>query len=154
VRDARRYGVMEIATDGNVVSLEEKPEHPKSDYAIVGLYFYDHRITDVAASIRPSARGELEITDVNRAYLDMGLLTAQILGRGTAWLDTGTHESLLQAGQFIEAIEKRQGLKVACLEEIAFEKGYIGAAEVLAQAESLGKTDYAEYLRRFIADNA
>jgi glucose-1-phosphate thymidylyltransferase len=154
VRDARRYGVMEIATDGHVVSLEEKPEHPKSDYAIVGLYFYDHRITDVAASIRPSARGELEITDVNRAYLDMGLLTAQILGRGTAWLDTGTHESLLQAGQFIEAIEKRQGLKVACLEEIAFEKGYIGAAEVLAQAESLGKTDYAEYLRRFIADNA
>jgi len=152
VRDARRYGVVEFAPDGRVISLEEKPEHPRSDYAIVGLYFYDHRITDVAASIRPSARGELEITDVNRAYLDMGLLSAETLGRGTAWLDTGTHESLLQAGAFIEAIEKRQGLKVACLEEIAFEMGYIAADDVLSQADRLGKTEYADYLRRLIAE--
>ncbi|NLI00653.1 MAG: glucose-1-phosphate thymidylyltransferase RfbA [Chthonomonadales bacterium] len=154
VRDARRYGVVEFGPDGRVLSLEEKPEQPRSDYAIVGLYFYDHRITDVAASIRPSARGELEITDVNRAYLDMGLLRAQKLSRGTAWLDTGTHESLLQAGAFIEAIEKRQGLKVACLEEIAFERGYIGPEDVLRQADRLGQTDYADYLRRLVSDSA
>jgi glucose-1-phosphate thymidylyltransferase len=152
VRDAQRYGVVEFGPDGSVISLEEKPQRPRSDYAIVGLYFYDHRITDVAASIRPSARGELEITDVNRAYLEMGLLRAEKLGRGTAWLDTGTHESLLQAGAFIEAIEKRQGLKVACLEEIAFEMGFIGADDVLRQAEHLGQTEYAAYLKQLIAD--
>jgi glucose-1-phosphate thymidylyltransferase len=152
VLDAYRYGVVEFNADGCAISLEEKPENPRSDYAIVGLYFYDHRITDIATSIRPSARGELEITDVNRVYLDMGLLHVEKLGRGTAWLDTGTHESLLQAGSFIEAIEKRQGLKVACLEEIAFELGYITAEDVLRRAELMGPTDYAAYLRRLIAD--
>lgn len=152
VRDAQRYGVVEFDSDGRVVSLEEKPPHPKSDYAVVGLYFYDHRITDIAASIRPSQRGELEITDVNKAYLEMGLLHVEILGRGTAWLDTGTHESLLQASAFIEAIESRQGLMVACLEEIAYELGYITADDVLRQANRLGDTAYAAYLRRLIAD--
>jgi len=152
VLDAHRYGVVEFSADGRAISLEEKPEKPRSDYAIVGLYFYDHRITDIATSIRPSARGELEITDVNRVYLDMGLLHVEKLGRGTAWLDTGTHESLLQAGSFIEAIEKRQGLKVACLEEIAFELGYITAEDVLRRADLMGPTEYAAYLRRLIAD--
>ncbi len=152
VRDAHRYGVVEFGPDGVAISLEEKPPAPKSDYAVVGLYFYDSRITDIAASVRPSARGELEITDVNRAYLNMGKLNVEKLGRGTAWLDTGTHESLLQAGAFIEAIEKRQGLKVACLEELAFDMGYITAEDVLRQADRLGKTDYAEYLKRLIAD--
>lgn len=152
VKDAHRYGVVELDADGRPVSLEEKPACPKSDYAVVGLYFYDHRITDIAASIKPSARGELEITDVNRTYLEMGLLHVEILGRGTAWLDTGTHESLLQAGAFIEAIESRQGLKVACLEEIAYELGYITGEDVLRQAARLGDTEYAAYLRRLIAD--
>ncbi len=152
VRDAHRYGVVEFGPDGRAISLEEKPPVPKSDYAVVGLYFYDCRITDIAASIRPSARGELEITDVNRAYLEMDKLNVERLGRGTAWLDTGTHESLLQAGAFIEAIEKRQGLKVACLEEIAYDMGYITAEDVLRQADRLGSTEYAGYLRRLIAD--
>lgn len=152
VKDAHRYGVVELDANGRPVSLEEKPACPKSDYAVVGLYFYDHRITDIAASIKPSARGELEITDVNRTYLEMGLLHVEILGRGTAWLDTGTHESLLQAGAFIEAIESRQGLKVACLEEIAYELGYITAEDVLRQAARLGDTEYAAYLRRLISD--
>ncbi len=152
VRDAHRYGVVEFGPDGRAISLEEKPPAPKSDYAVVGLYFYDCRITDIAASIRPSARGELEITDVNRAYLEMDKLNVERLGRGTAWLDTGTHESLLQAGAFIEAIEKRQGLKVACLEEIAYDMGYITAEDVLRQADRLGSTEYAGYLRRLIAD--
>ena len=154
VRDAQRYGIVEFGPDGRPLSIEEKPPKPKSDWAVVGLYFYDHRVTHIAASIRPSARGELEITDVNRAYLEMGLLNVEKLGRGTAWLDTGTHDSLLQAGAFIEAIEKRQGLKVACLEEIAFEMGYISADQVLRQAERLGSTEYAGYLRRLIADRA
>lgn len=152
VRDAHRYGVVEFDSEGRAISLEEKPPKPRSDYAVVGLYFYDHRVTDIAASIRPSARGELEITDVNRTYLEMGLLHVEKLGRGTAWLDTGTHASLLQASAFVEAIEARQGLKIACLEEIAFDLGYITAEDVLRQADRLGQTEYAAYLRRLIAD--
>ncbi len=152
VRDAHRYGVVEFDSEGKAISLEEKPPKPRSDYAVVGLYFYDHRVTDIAASIRPSARGELEITDVNRTYLEMGLLHVEKLGRGTAWLDTGTHASLLQASAFVEAIEARQGLKIACLEEIAFDLGYITAEDVLRQADRLGHTEYAAYLRRLIAE--
>ncbi len=136
------------------MSLEEKPERPKSEYAIVGLYFYDSSITEVAAAILPSARGELEITDVNRVYLERGELYVEQLGRGTAWLDTGTHESLLQAGAFIEAIEKRQGLMVACLEEIGYEMGYITAEDVMRQVARLGDTNYARYLERLVAGRA
>ena len=147
VRDARPYGVFGFDESGAVTSIEEKPEHPKSHYAVVGLYFYDARITEIAGSLQPSARGEYEITDVNRKYLEAGALRAELLGRGTAWLDTGTHESLLQAGNFIETIESRQGLKVACIEEIAWELGYIDADQVLALADKLGKTEYAQYLR-------
>ena len=151
VRDPERYGVVEFDPDGRALSLEEKPTKPRSDFAVVGLYFYDPQITEIAAGVRPSARGELEITDVNRAYLERGQLRVEIMGRGFAWLDTGTHESLLQAGNFIEAIQNRQGLKVSCLEEIAFRLGYITRDEVLEQAGRLGKTDYAEYLRRLVA---
>ena len=156
VKDPERYGVMEFAPDrsGRVLSLEEKPERPKSHYAVVGLYFYDRQITDIAAQIRPSRRGELEITDVNRTYLERGQLRAERLGQGIAWLDTGTHESLLEAGSYIAAIEHRQGLKVACLEEIAFRCGYIDSEQVLAQAERLGKTEYAVYLRRLVEEGA
>lgn len=152
VRDPERYGVMEFDENGSVISLEEKPSQPKSNYAIVGLYFYDSQITEVAAGIKPSPRGELEITDVNRAYLEMGQLHAELLGRGYAWLDTGTHESLLEASNFIQAIEQRQGLKIACLEEIAYECGYIDAAQVEKQAEKLKKTEYGEYLFRLLRD--
>ncbi len=147
VKDARAYGVFGFDEHGAVNSIEEKPEHPKSPYAVVGLYFYDKHITQIAAELQPSSRGEYEITDVNRKYLEEGKLRAELLGRGTAWLDTGTHESLLQAGNFIETIESRQGLKVACLEEIAWELGYINAEQVLAMAAKLGKTEYAQYLR-------
>lgn len=154
VRDPWRYGVVEFDDEGRAIAIEEKPKQPRSDYAVVGLYFYDHRVVDIAASLKPSARGELEITDVNRAYLEMGLLRVEKLGRGTAWLDTGTHESLLQAGAFIEAIEHRQGLKVACLEEVALEMGYIGPEQVLRQADRMGNTEYAEYLRRLVADRS
>jgi len=154
VRDAQRYGVVEFDGEGRAVSLEEKPERPKSEYAIVGLYFYDGSITEVAAAVLPSARGELEITDVNRVYLERGELYVEKLGRGTAWLDTGTHESLLQAGAFIEAIEKRQGLMVACLEEIGYEMGYITAEDVMRQVARLGDTNYARYLERLVAGRA
>ena len=154
VRDAQRYGVVEFDAEGRAVSLEEKPERPKSEYAIVGLYFYDGSITEVAAAVLPSARGELEITDVNRVYLERGELYVEKLGRGTAWLDTGTHESLLQAGAFIEAIEKRQGLMVACLEEIGYEMGYITAEDVMRQVARLGDTNYARYLERLVAGRA
>jgi glucose-1-phosphate thymidylyltransferase len=150
VKDPERYGVMEYDDDGRVLSIEEKPAVPRSNYAVVGLYFYDETITEIAANIRPSARGELEITDVNRAYLNQGRLKAERLGWGTAWLDTGTHASLLQASNFIEAIEQRQGVQVACLEEIAFRQGWIGADQVLRQADRMGKTDYGEYLRALI----
>ena len=152
VRDPQRYGVMELGQCGDVISIEEKPASPKSNYAIVGLYFYDRQITDIAASIKPSARGELEITDVNRVYLEQGTLNAELLGRGYAWLDTGTHDSLLDASNFVAAIEQRQGLMIACLEEIAFQCGYITANDVLRQAEKLDKTEYGQYLFRMIKD--
>lgn len=150
VKDPERYGVIEFDESGKAISIEEKPEKPKSHCAVVGLYFYDNKITDIAAAIKPSARGELEITDVNNEYLRLGELRAEQMGRGSAWLDTGTHESLLEAGNFIETIEKRQGLKVACLEEVAYEMGYIDAQGVLAQAAKLGKTEYAQYLRDLV----
>lgn len=150
VRDPERYGVVEFAADGTAVSLEEKPAHPKSSYAVTGLYFYDGRVTDVAASLKPSARGELEITDVNRVYLGWGDLHVERIGRGIAWLDTGTHEALLQASNFIHAIEERQGLKVACIEEIAFRMGYISADEVRRLAEPMRKSGYGDYLMRLL----
>jgi glucose-1-phosphate thymidylyltransferase len=152
VRDPERYGVVELDPDGRPLSLEEKPLTPRSSWAVTGLYCYDNRVLDIAAELRPSPRGELEITDVNRAYLETGELEVARLGRGIAWLDTGTHESLLQAAEFIAAVEARQGLKVACLEEIAFRMGYLDADRVLALADGLGRTEYADYLRRVIAE--
>ena len=151
VSDPQRYGVMEFDEAGRVISLEEKPPYPKSNYAVVGLYFYDHQITDVAASIQPSARGEYEITDVNKMYLERGQLRAELLGRGTAWLDTGTHDSLMEAGNYIQAIEHRQGLKVACLEEIAYDCGYVSAEQVLDRAARM-KNEYGSYLARMVAE--
>jgi glucose-1-phosphate thymidylyltransferase len=148
VKDPERYGVMDFDPSGKVLNIEEKPITPKSDYAVVGLYFYDANVCELAASIRPSARGELEITDLNNAYLQRGELHAERLGRGFAWLDTGTHESLLEAGNFIATLESRQGLKVACLEEIAYECGYIDREQLLAQARKLEKSEYGRYLLR------
>jgi glucose-1-phosphate thymidylyltransferase len=148
VRDPERYGVVEFNVDGTAISIEEKPPVPRSNYAVVGLYFYDSRITEIAESIKPSKRGELEITDVNNAYLRLGSLKVQKLGRGMAWLDTGTQESLLHAGNFIEAIEQRQGLKVGCLEEIGFELGYLTEEQLLARADALQNSDYGRYLKR------
>ncbi|MEO7796073.1 MAG: sugar phosphate nucleotidyltransferase, partial [Thermoanaerobaculia bacterium] len=132
----------------------EKPKQPKSNVAVTGLYFYDNQVVDIAAKLLPSPRGELEITDVNRAYMELGELSVQILGRGIAWLDTGTHESLLQASEFIGAVEQRQGLKVACLEEIGLRMGYLLPAQVLALADDLGRTEYADYLRRIVHEKA
>jgi glucose-1-phosphate thymidylyltransferase len=152
VRDPERYGVIEFAEGGRVASIEEKPKHPKSNYALVGLYFYDSQITGIAEQIKTSSRGELEITDVNKVYLQKGQLQVEQLGRGMAWLDTGTHEALLQAGNFIQTIEQRQGLKIACLEEIAYDLGYIDAGEVLKRAKLLDKTDYGDYLKKLIAE--
>jgi len=146
VKDPERYGVAEFDASGRVISLEEKPAAPKSRYAVTGLYFYDNRVLDIAAAIRPSARGEFEITDVNRRYLEMGELSVEVMGRGTAWLDTGTHESLLEAAQFIETIERRQGLKVACPEEIAWRQGWIDAAQVERLADPMRKNAYGRYL--------
>jgi glucose-1-phosphate thymidylyltransferase len=146
VRDPQRYGVVEFDAAGTAVSLEEKPERPRSSYAVPGLYFYGGGVADLAATLKPSRRGELEITDLNRLYLERGELRVEKLGRGIAWFDTGTHRSLLDAANFIAAIEERQGLKVACLEEIAYRQGWIGEAEVRAEAESMGKSAYAEYL--------
>ncbi len=152
VKDPQRYGVMEFDAEGRVISLEEKPKQPKSDYAVVGLYFYDNQISDIAAQIKPSGRNEYEITDVNNLYLQRGQLHAERFGRGIAWLDTGTPASLLQASNFIEAIEQRQGLKIACLEEIALQCGYIDEEQVLAQAARLKNTEYGEYLRRLVTE--
>ena len=146
VRDPERYGVVEFDEGGQVVSLEEKPARPKSNYAVTGLYFYDNRALEFAANLTPSERGEFEITDINKAYLTEGNLRVEPLGRGMAWLDTGTHESLLQACNFVETIESRQGLKVACLEEVAYRKGWISAAEVEALAQPMAKTGYGRYL--------
>jgi glucose-1-phosphate thymidylyltransferase len=146
VKDPERYGVVTFDASGRAVDIEEKPECPKSSFAVTGLYFYDNEVIEIARDLAPSARGELEITDVNRAYLEKGLLHVEPMGRGTAWLDTGTHSSLLEASLFIETIEKRQGLKVACLEEIAFRMGYIDQDRVLALAAGYSKTDYGTYL--------
>jgi len=146
VADPERYGVAEFDAAGRVASLEEKPQHPKSRFAVTGLYFYDNRVLEVAANLRPSARGELEITDVNRQYLDWGELACEVLGRGMAWLDTGTHESLLEAAQYIETIERRQGLKIACPEEIAYRLGYIDAAQVEQLGRAMRKNNYGKYL--------
>lgn len=151
VEDPERYGVVTFDDSGRPEAIEEKPQNPRSPWALTGLYFYDNDVLDIAASIKPSARGELEITDVNRAYLERGDLTVTRLGRGYAWLDTGTHESLHEASSFVRTIEHRQGIKIACLEEIALENGYLDAAQVLARADRLGKTDYAVYLRRRVA---
>ena len=146
VQDPERYGVVVFDESGKAVDIEEKPSQPKSNYAITGLYFYDNRVLDIASGLKPSARGELEITDVNRAYLQMGTLHVEKLGRGIAWLDTGTHETLMQAANFIETIELRQGLKVACVEEVAYQKGYIGAEQLAKLAEPMKKNGYGKYL--------
>jgi glucose-1-phosphate thymidylyltransferase len=147
VRDPERYGVAEFDADGRVVSIEEKPKQPRSSFAVTGLYIYDHHVVDIARALVPSPRGELEITDVNKAYLARGKLRAHVLSRGNAWLDTGTHESLLEASNFVHVIEKRQGLKISCVEEIAYRLGYIDDAQLDRLIDGLGKSDYAGYLR-------
>jgi glucose-1-phosphate thymidylyltransferase len=152
VHNPSAYGVVEFDASGKVIGIEEKPARPRSNYAVTGLYFYDHRVVDIAGDIRPSARGELEITDVNARYLALGALEVEILRRGTAWLDTGTHESLLQAGTFIQTIEDRQGLKIACPEEIAYRMGYIDAEQVGRLAQPLAKTAYGQYLLQLLQD--
>ncbi len=152
VHDPERYGVVEFDASGKAISLEEKPTKPKSRYAVTGLYFYDNRVVDVAKHLKPSARGELEITDVNRQYLEWGALDVQVMGRGHAWLDTGTHESLLEASQFIQTIEKRQGLKVACPEEIAWRQGWITSQDLERLAAPLAKSGYGKYLLDLLND--
>jgi len=152
VHDPERYGVVDFDDQRRAVSIEEKPLKPKSNYAVTGLYFYDSQVCDIAANIQPSARGELEITDVNRVYLEHGELNVELMGRGMAWLDTGTHESLLEAGQFIATIENRQGLKVACPEEIAYRKGYIDATKLEQLAQPLKKNAYGQYLLRLLEE--
>jgi glucose-1-phosphate thymidylyltransferase len=154
VRDPERYGVVEFDKSGKAISLEEKPLKPKSQFAVTGLYFYDKDVVEVARSIRPSARGELEITDVNRHYLERGALDVKLLGRGTAWLDTGTHDSLLEAASFIQTIERRQGMKIACLEEIAYRMKFITAEETARLAEPLRKSGYGEYLLAMLKEDA
>jgi glucose-1-phosphate thymidylyltransferase len=152
VNDPERYGVAEIDKDGNCLSLEEKPAHPKSNYAVVGLYFYSNSVVDIAKNVKPSPRGELEITSVNQAYLDQKKLRVEALPRGFAWLDTGTHDSLSEASTFIECIEKRQGLKVACLEEIAFKQGWISKEQLIREAEPMAKNNYGKYLLQLAQD--
>jgi glucose-1-phosphate thymidylyltransferase len=152
VNDPERYGVVEFDRECRAVSLEEKPRRPRSNYAVTGLYFYDNQVLDIAASIRPSARGELEITDVNSCYLRAGALEVEVMGRGVAWLDTGTHESLLEASLFIETIEKRQGLKVACPEEVAYRNGWIDGEQVRRLARPLAKNEYGRYLMRMLEE--
>tara|TARA_A100000164_G_C21893559_1_gene766704 strand:+ start:198 stop:1079 length:882 start_codon:yes stop_codon:yes gene_type:complete len=152
VDDPERYGVIDFDSDRKAIDISEKPMNPKTNYAVTGLYFYDSNVCDIASKIKPSARGELEITDVNRVYLEMGKLHVEVMGRGMAWLDTGTHESLLEASQFIATIEKRQGLKIACPEEVAFRKGYIDESELEKLAEPLIKNGYGQYLLRLLGD--
>jgi len=152
VRDPERYGVVELDASGRALSLQEKPREPRSPYAVTGLYFYDNEVLEIAASLQPSPRGELEITDVNLAYLQRGALQVELLGRGMAWLDTGTTESLLQASTFIQAIEQRQGLKICCPEEIAYKMGFLGAEDVLRIAATMDKNEYGQYLRRLIEE--
>lgn len=161
VNDPERYGVVEMDARGNALSLEEKPRHPKSNYAVTGLYFYDEKVVEYAQQLRPSSRGELEITDLNRIYLDRGALHVEVMGRGFAWLDTGTHESLIDASMFVHTLEKRQGFKIACPEEIAFRLGYITRNQLLSLAAELAKSSYGQYLERiavshddFIAEGA
>jgi len=153
VSDPERFGVVEFDQQGRAISIEEKPQNPKSSYAVTGLYFYDNRVVGIAKSIQPSPRGELEITDVTRAYLEEQSLNVEMLGRGFAWLDTGTHESLLDAGQFVHTIEKRQGFKIACLEEIAFHNGWISVEQLKAQGEYLQKTGYGQYLLALLKES-
>lgn len=150
VRDPERYGVVLLDENNKAIDIEEKPEKPKSNFAVTGLYFYDEQVVDIAKSLKPSRRGELEITDVNRVYMERGQLSVQVWGRGTAWLDTGTHESLVEASQFVSVLEARQGLKIACLEEIAYRLGYIDAAHVLALAAPMKNSSYGAYLIRMI----
>jgi glucose-1-phosphate thymidylyltransferase len=154
VNDPQRFGVLDFDSNGKAISIEEKPATPKSNFAVTGLYFYDNRVVEIAKSIRPSSRGELEITDVNQAYLEAGDLNVQLMGRGFAWLDTGTHDSLMEAGQFVQTIEHRQGLKVACLEEIGFRNGWLSAERLHAQADALGATGYGQYLHRVLESEA
>jgi glucose-1-phosphate thymidylyltransferase len=152
VKDPERYGVVEMDSDGRAVSIEEKPRKPRSHYAVTGLYFYDNRVLDIAASLKPSARGELEITDVNAAYLQKGELQVEVLGRGYAWLDTGTHDSLLQASNFIQTLQERQGLMVACLEEVAYKMGFIDSGRVREIAETMRGNGYGQYLLRMLEE--
>ena len=154
VNDPQRFGVLDFDSNGKVILIEEKPTDPKSNFAVTGLYFYDNRAVEIAKTIRPSSRGELEITDVNQAYLEAGELNVQLMGRGFAWLDTGTHDSLMEAGQFVQTIEHRQGLKVACLEEIGFRNGWLSAERLQAQADALGATGYGQYLHRVLESEA
>ena len=153
VRDPERYGVVEFDSDGNVVGIEEKPLKPKSNYAVPGLYIYDNEVVDIAADLKPSARGELEITDVNLEYLRRGRLKVELLGRGFAWLDTGTHEALQQAASYVQAVQERQGLKIACIEEIAYRLGYIERDDIKRMASDMLKNDYGNYLLRLIAED-
>ena len=150
VNDPERFGVLAFDANGKVISLEEKPAKPKSNYAVTGLYFYDNRVVEIAKNVKPSERGELEITDVNRAYLETGELNVSVMGRGFAWLDTGTHDSLMEAGQFVQTIEHRQGLKVACLEEIGYRNGWLSEEAMHRQATALAKTGYGQYLQRVL----